>query len=111
MDLNTFIRLYQEFLNESELKGWMIEVLKEEFGNYLASIKNIEGIEVKFFIELDLENYVQLSDTTNQGRLNYGVIRQEGEGDLFSKEVLEAFHQYWAKHSPKQNSILFLYKP
>lgn len=111
MDLNTFIRLYQEFLNESEQKGWMIEVLIEEFGNYLASIKNIEGIEVQFFIELDLENYVQLSDTTNQSRLNYGVIRQEGEGDLFAKEVLEAFHQYWAKHSPKQNSIFILYKP
>jgi hypothetical protein len=111
MDLNTFIRLYQEFLNESEQKGWMIEVLIEEFGNYLASIKNIEGIEVQFFIELDLENYVQLSDTTNQSRLNYGVIRQEGEGDLFAKEVLEAFHQYWAIHSPKRNSIFILYKP
>ncbi|MGM0875888.1 MAG: hypothetical protein ACQEWV_14115 [Bacillota bacterium] len=111
MDLNTFIRLYQEFLNESEQKGWTIEVLIEEFGNYLASIKNIEGIEVQFFIELDLENYVQLSDTTNQSRLNYGVIRQEGEGDVFAKEVLEAFHQYWAKHSSKRNSIFILYKP
>lgn len=111
MDLNTFIRLYQEFLNESEQKGWAIETLIEEFGNYLTSIKNMEGIEVQFFIELDLENYVQLSDKTNQSRLNYGVIRKKGEGDLFAKEVLEAFHQYWAKHSTKRNSSLILYKP
>ena len=110
MDLNIFIRLCQGFLNEGKQKGWLIEVLIEEFGNYLASIKNIEGIEVQFFIELDLENYVQLSDTTNQSRLNYGVVRQKGEGDLFAKEVLEAFHQYWAKHSPKRKSIFFLYK-
>ena|SRR3954469_10488652 len=111
MNLNTFIRLYQEFLNESEQKGWIIEVLIEEFGSYLASIKSIEGIEVQFFIELDLENYMQLSDTTNQSRLNYGVIRHKGEGDLFAKEVLEAFHQYWAKHSSKRNPTFILYKP
>ena len=111
MDLNTFIRLYQEFLNESEQKGWTVEILIEEFGNYLTAIKNIEGIEVQFFIELDLENYVQLNDTTNQSMLNYGVIRQVGEGDLFAKEVLEAFHQYWEKHSPKRRSTFIIYKP
>jgi hypothetical protein len=110
MDLNTFVRLYQEFLVESEQKGWMIEVLIEEFGNYLASIKNIEGIEVQFFIELDVDNSVQLSGTKNQSRLDYGVIRQDGEGDLFAKEVLEAFHQYWAKHSSKRSSSFILYK-
>ena len=111
MDLKTFIRLYQEFLNEGKQKGWIVEVLIEEFGNYLAAIKNIEGIEVQFFMELDLENYVRLSDTTNQSRLNYGVIRQEGEGDVFAKEVLEAFHQYWAKRATKRNSSFILYKP
>jgi hypothetical protein len=110
MNLNTFIRLYQEFLHESEQRGWIIEVIMEEFGNYLSSIKNVEGIEVQFFIELDLENYVQLSDTTNQSRLKYGVIRQKGKGDLFAKEVLEAFYQYWAKHSPRRNSTFILYK-
>jgi hypothetical protein len=111
MDLKTFIRLYQGFLNEGKQKGWIVEVLIEEFGNYLAAIKNIEGIEVQFFMELDLENYVRLSDTTNQSRLNYGVIRQEGEGDLFAKEVLEAFHHYWAKRATKRNSSFILYKP
>ena len=110
MDLNTFIRLYQEFLNESKQKGWMIEVLIEEFGNYQTSIKNNEGIEVQFFIRLDLENTVQLSDTTHQSRLKYGVIRQIGEADLFAKEVMGAFRQCWANHSTKRKSI-FLYKP
>ena len=110
MELNTFIRLYKEFLNESEQKGWMIEVLIEEFENHLASIKNVEGIEVQFFLELDLENYVQLSDTKNQSKLKYGVIRQKGKGDSFAKEVLEAFHQYWAKHSTKRRTFI-LYKP
>ena len=110
MDLNTFIRLYQEFLNESEQKGWIVEVLIEEFGNYLAAIKNAEGIEVQFYIELDLENCIHLSGTTNQSKLDYGVIRQEGEGDLFAKEVLEAFHQYWEKHSTKRKSTFILYK-
>jgi|SRR4051812_15350227 hypothetical protein len=111
MDLNTFIKLYKEFLNESEQKGWIIEVLIEEFGNYLVSLTNIEGIEVQFFIELDLENYEQLSETTNQSMLNYGVIRKKGEGDLFAKEVLEAFHKYWAQHSTKRKSSFFVYKP
>jgi hypothetical protein len=111
MDLNTFIKLYQEFLNEGKQKGWVIEILTEEFGSYLASIKNMEGIEVQFFIELDLENCVPLSDTTNQSRLKYGVIRKKGEGDIFGKEVLESFHQYWTKHSSKRNSIFILYKP
>lgn len=110
MDLNTFIRLYREFLKESQQKGWLIEVLIEEFGNYLVSIKNMEGIEVQFFIELDLENYVSLSDTTNQSRLDYGVIRQKGKGDLFAQEVLEAFHAYWAKQ-PKRKSTFIIYKP
>ncbi|KAA9026973.1 hypothetical protein [Niallia endozanthoxylica] len=109
MNIKTFVRLYQDFLQESEQKGWKVEVLIEEFGNYLASIKNNEGIEVQFFIELDLENSEKLNDTTKQGNLNYGVIRQKGEGDLFAKEVLEAFHQYWAKHSLKQKNFI-IYK-
>ena len=110
MKLNTFIRLYQQFLKESEHKGWMIEVLREEFGNYQTSIKNKEGVEVQFFIKLDLENTVQLSETTHQSRLNYGVIRQVEEAELFAKEVMGAFRQCWAKHSKKRKSI-FLYKP
>lgn len=110
MDLKTFVNLYLEFLQECEQKGWRIEVLIEEFGNYLSSIQNIEGIEVQFFLELDVENSEKLSDTTNQGKLNYGVIRKKGEGDLFAKEVLDAFHQYWSKHSPKRKSF-FIYKP
>ncbi|WP_445492690.1 hypothetical protein [Niallia sp. 03133] len=111
MDLNTFIRIFQGFLNESKQKGWMVEILIEEFGNYLASIKNREGMEVQFFMELDLENAVQLSGPTHQSKLNYGVIRREGEGELFAKEVLGAFHQFWAKHSSKRKSFIFLYKP
>lgn len=111
MDLNTFVLLYQEFLKEHEGKGWVIEVLKEEFGNHLTSITNKEDIEVKFFIEVDLENIVQLNDKTNQSSLKYGVIRQQGVGDLFAKEVLDAFHKYVAKHSPKQKSFFYYYKP
>lgn len=111
MEINTFIQLYKGFLSESKLKGWTIEILAEEFGNYLASIKNMDGIEVQFFVKLDIENSVQLNDKTNQSKLNYGVIRQKEKGDLFAKEVLEAFHQYWAHRSSKRNSILFLYKP
>lgn len=110
MELNTFVRLYKEFLYESEQKGWMIEVLIEEFGNYLAAIKRVDGIEVQFFLKLDLENSVQISDTKNQGKLKYGVIRQKGKGDSFAKEVLEAFHQYWAKHSMIRKTFI-LYKP
>lgn len=110
MDLKTFIRLYKEFLIEGEQKGWIIEVLIEEFGNYLAAIKNIDGIEVQFFIELDLENCVSLSGKTNQSMLNYGVLRQQGKGDLFAKEVLESFHAYWAKHTPRRKSSFILYK-
>lgn len=110
MDLNTFVRLYQEFLNESEQKGWIIKTLTEEFGNYRSSIKNLEGIEVQFFLKLDLENYVKLSDKKNQSKLNYGVIRKQGKGDLFAKEVLEAFHKFWAKQSRKRRHFI-LYKP
>ncbi|WP_445506879.1 hypothetical protein [Niallia sp. 03190] len=108
MDLNKFIKIYQEFLYECEQKGYMNEVLIEEFGNYLVSIKNMDGIEVQFFIELDVENSVQLYDTTYQTRLKYGVIRKKGEEESFSKKVLEAFHQCWAKHSPKRKSIFIL---
>jgi hypothetical protein len=36
MELNIFVKLYQDFLKESKQKGWMIEVLIEEFGNYLT---------------------------------------------------------------------------
>ena len=110
MELNTFIHLYHEFLKECKQKGWMVEVLIEEFGNYLAAIKNSEGIEVQFFIELDLENYVKFSDQKKQSGLNYGVLRQEGVGDLFAKEVLEEFHQYWVKYSQLQKSVLIFYK-
>jgi hypothetical protein len=111
MDINTFIQLYKGFLSESEKKGWIIEILVEEFGDYLASIKNTDNIEVKFFVKLDIENNVQLSKKTMQSKLNYGVIRQKEKGDIFAKEVLEAFHQYWAKRSSKRNSIHFFYKP
>jgi hypothetical protein len=111
MELNTFVRLYQDFLNESELKGWTIEVLIEEFGNYRSAIKNTDGIEVQFFIKLDQENCVQLNNKKKQSKLNYGVIRKQGKGDLFAKEVLEAFHQYWAKHAAKRKASFFLYKP
>ena len=110
MDLNTFTKLYKDFLRESENKGWITEVLIEDFGNYLASVKNIEGLEVQFFIELDLENYVQLNDTTYQSKLNYGVLRKKGEGEMFAKEVLEAFHQYWTEHSSKRKATFILYK-
>ncbi|MEH7095535.1 hypothetical protein [Neobacillus vireti] len=110
MDLNTFIRLYQAFLKECGQKGWMIEILIEEFGNYLAAITNMDGIEVQFYIELDLENSVQLNGAVNQSRLDYGVIRDVGEADLFAKEVLEEFHQYWVNHIPKRYSSFILYK-
>jgi hypothetical protein len=111
MDFDTFIKLYKEFLQESEQKGWVIEILIEEFGNYLAAIKNMEGIEVQFFIELDLENSEKVNSKTHQSNLNYGVIRQKGKGDSFAKEVLDAFHQYWAKHSHKKKTSFILYKP
>ena len=110
MDLNTFIKLYQAFLKDCEQKGWMVEVLIEEFGNYLAAITNFEGNEVQFYIELDLENCEQLSNTTNQSWLDYGVIRDQGEADLFAKEVLDQFHQYWVNHLPKRYSSFILYK-
>jgi hypothetical protein len=109
MDLNTFIRLYQEFLKECTRKGWNIEVLIEEFGNYLAAIKNPAGIEVQFYIELDLDNSVQLNDKTNQSKLDYGVIRDSGKGDVFAKEVLDEFHQYWKSHLPKRYSSFIIY--
>jgi len=110
LNLKTFVQLYQDFLQESKKKGWRIEVLIEEYGNYLSSIKNHEGIEVQFFLELDLENSEKLNETTHQSNLNYGVIRKKGEGDLFAKEVLEAFHQYWSKHSLKRKTFI-IYKP
>ncbi|WML53158.1 hypothetical protein RCG17_28165 [Neobacillus sp. PS3-12] len=110
MDLNTFIRLYQEFLYECMQKGWSTEVLIEEFGNYLTAIKSMEGIEVQFFIELDRENCEKINDKTHQGNLKYGVLREKGKGDLFAKEVLDAFHQYWAKHSHKKKTSFILYK-
>ncbi|PLS01830.1 hypothetical protein [Neobacillus cucumis] len=110
MDLNTFIRLYQEFLIDCEQKGWMVEVLIEEFGNYLAAITNYEGIEVQFYIELDIENCVNVTETTKQSRLDYGVIRDQGGADLFAKEVLDEFHQYWRNHLPKRYSSFILYK-
>ncbi|GKU82997.1 hypothetical protein [Niallia sp. NCCP-28] len=110
MELTTFIRLAQEFLAEREQQGWVIEVLIEEFGNYLVSIKNEEGIEVQFFIELDLENYVHLSDATCQSKLSYGVIRKKGENELFAKKVLQAFQQFLAEHSAKRKSFFIVYK-
>ncbi|MEH7418661.1 hypothetical protein V7266_25700, partial [Neobacillus drentensis] len=64
----------------------------------------------QFYIELDLENCVQVNGTTNQSKLDYGVIRDEGKGDLFAKEVLEEFHQYWVKHIPTRYSSFILYK-
>lgn len=91
MDLNTFIRLYQEFLKECASKGWIIEVLIEEFGNHLAAIKNSAGIEVQFYIELNLDNSVQLNNKTNQSNLDYGVIRDSGKGDVFAKKYWMSF--------------------
>jgi hypothetical protein len=111
MELNTFIRLYKEFLQESKQKGWNIEVLIEEFGNYLTAIKSMDGIEVQFFIELDTDHCEKMNVKTHQGNLKYGVIRQKGKGDLFAKEVLDAFHQYWTKHSHKKKTSFILYKP
>lgn len=112
MHLKTFMNLYKEFLHECEKNGWLVEVLIKKFGNHLAAITSEEGIEVQFFIELDLENYEKLSDQTNQSILKYGVIRQKGEGDIFGKEVLEQFHSYLAKQSAKKrNEKLFFYIP
>lgn len=111
MDLNLFIQIYRAFLMESEQQGWMVEVLVEEFGNYLASIKNEEGTEVQFYIELDLEHCEKVSGKTQQSKLDYGVIRQQGTGDLFAKEVLDAFHQYWIQHVPSKISSFIINKP
>jgi hypothetical protein len=111
MDLNTFIRLYKEFLHECEKKGWSVEVLIEEFGNYLVAIKSIEGMEVQFFIELDLDHCEKINDKTHQSNLKYGVIREKGTGDIFAKEVFDSFHQYWAKQSLKKSTSFILYKP
>ena len=111
MHFITFIALYKEFLKECKKRGWSVEILIEDTGNYLTLIKNIEGIEVEFYIEVDFENYVQLNDKTNQTRLQYGVIRKEGEGNLFAKQVLDLFHKYLAKRSPKRRSYLIRYLP
>lgn len=110
MDLNTFITIYQEFLNEGRAKGWMVEILIEEFGNHLASITNQDGIEVEFFIELDLENDVCLSEKTRQTTMDYGVLRKKGEGDFFAKEVLDSFHHYWAKKLSKRSMSFIVHK-
>jgi tartrate dehydratase alpha subunit/fumarate hydratase class I-like protein len=110
MDLNTFVQLYQGFLNESEKKGWVIETLIQEFGNHLTSITNMDGIEVHFFLELDMENCVQLSEKKIESKLNYGVIRQKGNGDLFANEVLEEFRQYCSTNTPKRQATFILYK-
>ncbi|OIK13654.1 hypothetical protein BIV60_13715 [Bacillus sp. MUM 116] len=111
MDLNTFIKIYQAFLLECEQKGWQIEVLVEEFGNHLASIKNNEGTEVQFFIELDVENSEKLNDKKNQGKLDYGVLRKQGAEDIFAQEVLDAFHQFWTKNVPRRISSFIVNKP
>ena len=111
MNLNTFIDLYKEFLKECKQKGWSVEILIEDSGDYLTLLKNSEGIEVEFYIEIDFENYVQVNDKTNQTRLQYGVIRKEGEGNLFAKQVLDLFHKYLAKRSPKRRSYLIRYLP
>ncbi|WP_071394330.1 hypothetical protein [Bacillus tuaregi] len=111
MNLKTFLQLYEDFLLDGEKKGWTIEILIKEFGNYLASIKNQAGVEVQFFIELDLENSETVTQTMKQSNLNYGVIRQKGEGDAFAYEVLDSFHQYWAKHSLKRKTYFIYNKP
>lgn len=110
MDFNTFIRLYKEFLQECGQKGWSTEVLIEEFGNYLVAITSMEGMEVQFYIELDLDNSKKINDKTHQSNLNYGVIRKKGAGDIFAKEVLDSFHQCWAKQSHKKRASFILYK-
>ncbi|MDP4106322.1 MAG: hypothetical protein Q8935_15400 [Bacillota bacterium] len=111
MDLNTFVRLYKGFLHECKQKGWSTEVLIEEFGNYLTAIESMEGIEVQFFIELDKDNCEKINNKTQRSNLKYGVMRKKGEGDLFAKEVLDAFHKYWAKQSHKKKTSFILFKP
>ena len=111
MHFITFIALYKEFLKECKKRGWSVEILIEDTGNYLTLIKNIEGIEVEFYIEVDFENYVQLNDKTNQTRLQYGVVRKDQEGNAFAKQVLGLFHQYLARHSSKKRSYMIRYLP
>ena len=42
MNLNTFIQLYKEFLKECKQKGWSVEILIEDTGDYLTLLKNKE---------------------------------------------------------------------
>ena len=98
MNLKTFIQLYKEFLLECKQKGWSVEVLIEDTGDYLALLKNDKGIEVEFYIEVDFENHVKVDDTTNQTKLEYGIIRKERDGNVFAKQVLEAFHRLLTKY-------------
>ena len=111
MNLNTFIQLYKEFLIECKQKEWSVEVLIEDTGDYLTLLKNEKGIEVEFYIEVDFENHVKLNDTTNETKLEYGVIRKEGEGNVFAKQVLEVFHRHLTKHSQKRRSYFIHYLP
>ena len=111
MELNTFVRLYQEFLHECTEKGWMIEILIEEFGNYLAAIKNSDRIEVQFFMKLDLENCVQLSDIKNQSKLQYGVIRPERNRRLIWKRSIRRLSTCIGQNIHRGRKTFILYKP
>jgi len=107
LDLHAFIDLHKLFLQECEQKGWNVEVVIEEFGNYLTIIKNTEEIEVQFFIEVDLEKTKTLNNNKQQCMLDYGVIREEGIGERFAKEVLDAFHSYITKQLPSRKYIYY----
>lgn len=111
MDLKTFVNKYKSFLYDCEQNNWKVEILIEEFGNHLAAIKNQEGIEVQFFIEVDFQNYEKVSEKTHQSKLNYGVIRKEGIADIFAKKVMETFYQQLASPSSKQKSKILYYVP
>ncbi len=102
--------MYKSFLHECE-ESWNVEVKVIKFDYQLASITNADGIEVKFFFEIELDQVIKLSETKNQSVLKYGVIRQKGEGDIFAKEVLDHFHCHLAEHTPKHRTKLIYYKP
>lgn len=107
MELQAFVKLYKEFLQECKENGLYIEILIEEFGNYLALLKNKNGKEVQFFIEVDLENLVKLNEKKRQSLLDYGVIRTKGEGDQFANEILHAFHSYVNRQYPSRKYIYY----
>lgn len=107
MELQAFVQQYKGFLHECKEKGWYTEILIEEFGNYLALLRNNNEIEVQFFIEVDVESLVKLNEKKRQSLLNYGVIRTKGEGDQFANEILHAFHSYMNRQYPSRKYIYY----